>query len=341
MSPNTTRSGRLALRLAIERFPLKEPFHITGHTMVDAEVLSVEIEADGRVGRGESSGVYYRQADNAPANLKQIEALRARVEAGIDRRSLQTLLPPGGARNALDCALWDLEAKTTGQPAWQLAGLAPPQPLLTTFTVGANDARKMAADACAYTHAKAIKLKLTGEAADAARVRAVRAARPDVWLGVDANQGFTRETLDALLPTLVDADVRLIEQPFRIGQEALLDGLESPIPIAADESVQCLADVPKLRGRFQVMNIKLDKCGGLTEALEMAREAARCGLDVMVGNMVGTSLAMAPAFLVGQLCKVVDLDGPVFLSRDRTPAVRYENGTISCPPALWGAPTAA
>jgi len=262
------------------------------------------------------------------------------VEAGLDRAALQTLLPPGGARNALDCALWDLEAKLSGRPAWQIAGLEPPQPLLTTFTVGANNPDKMAADARAYTQAKAIKLKLTGEPADAARVQAVRSARPDVWLGVDANQGFTRESLAALLPTLIAAEVRLIEQPFKIGQEALLDGLQSPIPVAADESVQSVSDIPKLRGRCSVINIKLDKSGGLTEALQMAREARRCGMDVMVGNMVGTSLSMAPAFLVGQLCKVVDLDGPVFLSQDRAPPVRYENGMISCPPALWGSPVA-
>lgn len=335
---NTNRSDALVLRVAIEKFPLKEPFHITGHTMVDTDVVTVELEKDGHIGRGEASGVYYRKDDNVPGNVKQIEAVRARIEAGIDRETLQRLLPTGGARNAVDCALWDLEAKLTGRAAWQIAGLDRPQPLLTTFTVGANNSDKMAADARAYRQAKAIKLKLTGEPADADRVRAVRAARPDVWLGVDANQGFSRPSLEALMPVLVESRVELIEQPFKIGQEALLDGLNSPIPLAADESVQGLADVPGLVGRFNVMNIKLDKCGGLTEALAMAREARRLGLDVMVGNMLGSSLAMAPSFLVGQLCKVVDLDGPVFLSTDRSVPVRYENGLISCPEALWGAP---
>ena len=334
----TRGTGPVTLRLAIEKFLLKEPFHITGHTMVDSEVLTAEVEANGLVGRGESAGVYYHPGDNPHDNFKLLDAQRQRVEAGLDRAALQTLLPPGGARNALDCALWDLEAKLSGRPAWQIAGLEPPQPLLTTFTVGANNPDKMAADARAYTQAKAIKLKLTGEPADAARVQAVRSARPDVWLGVDANQGFTRESLAGLLPTLIAAEVRLIEQPFKIGQEALLDGLQSPIPIAADESVQSLGDIPKLRGRCSVINIKLDKSGGLTEALQMAREATRCGMDVMVGNMVGTSLSMAPAFLVGQLCKVVDLDGPVFLSQDRATPVLYENGMISCPPDLWGSP---
>jgi L-Ala-D/L-Glu epimerase len=326
----------LKIRVAVEKFPFKEPFRITGYTITDAEVLTVEIEANGVVGRGEASGVYYRQSDNPRENVKQIEAIRARLEAGVDRSSLQALLPSGGARNAVDCALWDLEARSTGRPAWQIAGLKQPEPLITTFTVGAADPDKMAADARAYQGARAIKLKLTGQPIDAERVRAVRAVCPDVWLGVDANQGFTPASLHELLPVLVDAGVQLIEQPFRIGDESLLQGARYPIPIAADESVQSLADVPKLPGRFDVMNIKLDKCGGLTEALAMAREAARLGLGVMVGNMFGTSLAMAPAFLVGQMCQVVDLDGPVFLRNDRPTPVRYTDGRISCPPGIWG-----
>jgi L-Ala-D/L-Glu epimerase len=328
----------MKLRVDIEKFPLKEPFRITGHTMVDTDVVVVTLEKGGQQGRGEASGVYYRKGDDAPGVVQQIEAVRARIEAGIDREALQRILPIGGARNAVDCACWDLEAKLTGKSAWQIAGLDRPRPLLTTFTVGANDPEKMASDARAYTQALAIKLKLTGQPVDADRVRAVRAARPDVWLGVDANQGLTRDSLKTLLPVLVETGVKLIEQPFKIGQEALLDGLQLPIRVAADESAQGLADVAGLVGRFSVVNIKLDKCGGLTEGLAMAREARRLGLDVMVGNMVGTSLAMAPSFLVGQLCQVVDLDGPVFLSTDRSPAVRYENGMISCPDELWGAP---
>jgi L-alanine-DL-glutamate epimerase-like enolase superfamily enzyme len=194
----------------------------------------------------------------------------------------------------------------------------------------------MASDACAYANAKAIKLKLTGEPLDGERVRAVRAVLPDVWLGVDANQGFTRVFLETLMPVLVETRVELIEQPFKVGQEAQLDGFKSPIPVAADESAQGLTDVQGLVGRFNVVNIKLDKCGGLTEGLAMARQARRLGLDVMVGNMVGTSLAMAPSFLVGQLCKVVDLDGPVFLNTDRDSTVRYCDGFISCEDMPWG-----
>jgi L-alanine-DL-glutamate epimerase-like enolase superfamily enzyme len=229
-----------------------------------------------------------------------------------------------------------LEAKLGGRAAWQLAGLEKPRPLLTTFTCGAEAPETMAATARAYANARAIKVKLTGEPIDAERVRAVREAKAGAWLGVDANQGFTRASLLKLMPVLQEARVALIEQPFPIGQESLLDGLQSPIPIAADESVQTLADVPGLAGRVQVINIKLDKCGGLTEGLAMARRARELGLDCMVGNMLGTSLAMAPAFLVGQLCKIVDLDGPVFLKADRAIAVEYTDGTIRCPQALWG-----
>ena len=329
------RFSPLTLDVAIEKFPLREPFHITGSTMLDADVVVVTLGKDGCAGHGEASGVDYRGED-VYGMVGQIEAVRASIEAGLDRDSLQRLLPIGGARNAVDCALWDLEARLSGRAAWQIAGLEAPKPLLTTFTVGANAPEKMAADARAYVQARAIKMKLTGQPEDAERVRAVRAARPEVWLCVDANQGFTRALLAQLMPVLKEARVRLIEQPFPVGQEAQMEGLDSSIPFAADESVQGLEDVPKLVGRFDVVNIKLDKCGGLTEALSMARQARQLGLEVMVGNMVGTSLAMAPAFLVGQLCSVVDLDGPVFLRRDRPVPVRYADGKVSSPDMLWG-----
>jgi L-alanine-DL-glutamate epimerase-like enolase superfamily enzyme len=335
---NSRRTHGLALRVRKEKFPLKEAFQITGYTMVSADVLTVELERHGQVGRGEAAGVYYRRLDDVASNMRQIEAVRPRIEVGIDRESLQQLLPTGGARNAVDCALWDLEAKLTGRAAWQIAGLNEPRPLLTTFTVGAGIPEKMAGDARAYVQAKAIKVKLTGDPVDADRVRAVRDARPDVWLGIDANQGFTVDSLEALMPVLVESRVELIEQPLKVVNDSQLDGLASPIPLAADESAQCLADLPRLVGRFNVVNIKLDKCGGLTEGLAIAREARRLGLGVMVGNMLGTSLAMAPSYLVGQLCDIVDLDGPVFLSVDRPSPVHYENGMISCPDALWGVP---
>ena len=328
----------IALTVATGSYPLKEPFNITGHRMTTSDVVLVTLQRGPHVGRGEAAGVFYLDKNDPPSMIEQIEAVRPHIEAGIERHALQDLLPPGGARNALDCALWDLEAKLTDTPAWRIAGLEPPRPLLTTFTVSANTPEKMAADARAYTGAKALKLKLTGQPIDADRVRAVREVSPAAWLGVDANQGFTRAFLEALLPVLIDNDVQLIEQPFKVGQDMELDDLRSPLPIAADESVQGLTDIAKLVGRYNVINIKLDKCGGLTEGLAMAREARRLGLAVMVGNMVGSSLAMAPAFVLGQLCDVVDLDGPVFLRQDCTPAVHYDEGMISAPAALWGHP---
>lgn len=334
----THEPAPLTLRVEVEKWPLKAPFRITGYTTVELHVVVVTLEHRGCTGRGEAAGVYYL-GDDVPSMEKRIEAARVSIEAGIDRESLQQMLPAGGARNAVDCAFWDLEAKLSGRFAWQLAGLEKPRPLLTTFTCSADEPDKMAATAHAYAHARAIKLKLTGEPIDAERVRAVRGARADVWLGVDANQGLTRASLERLMPVLMEARVALIEQPFPIGQEALLDGLQSPIPIAADESVQSLSDIPALAGRFNVVNIKLDKCGGLTEGLAMARAARALGLETMVGNMLGTSLAMAPAFLVGQLCNVVDLDGPVFLKTDRAITVHYADGFIMCPEALWGNPS--
>ena len=325
----------MKLRVAVEHWPLITPFRITGYTWHALDAVVVSLEKDGQVGRGEAAGVYYRQ-DTPELALKKIELLRATIEAGISRDLLQKLLPPGGARNALDCALWDLEAKLTGRPVWQIAGLDKPKPLLTTMTCGVETPEKMAAAALSYAQARAIKLKLTGEPVDAERVRAVREARQDVWLGVDANQGFTFQFLEWLMPVLVQAHVELIEQPFAIGQEKLLEGFQSPIPIAADESVQNRVEIPELVGRFDVVNIKLDKCGGLSEGLAMAQAAHQAGLRTMVGNMTGTSLAMAPAFLVGQLCKVVDLDGPLFLKRDRAIAAEYTAGFIRCPDLLWG-----
>ena len=329
--------GPLALQAGIEQWPLVTPFHITDFMWEVLDVLVVTLEKDGRVGRGEAAGVYYKDP-SLNLMLHQIETLRNRIESGISRTGLPSPLPAGGARNALDCALWDLEAQITGRPAWQMAGLEEPKPLLTTFACGADTPEEMAARAVSYRDARAIKVKLTGDPVDADRVRAIRRVRPDVWLGVDANQGFTRESLEQLLPVLIDARVELIEQPFRVGEEAQLDGLKCPIRIAADESVQTLADMPGLMPRIQVVNIKLDKCGGLTHGLAMARAARELGLEVMVGNMLGTSLAMAPAFLLGQLCQVVDLDGPVFLRSDRTPRVDYTSGLIHCPEALWGYP---
>lgn len=319
----------------IERWPYTYPFHISGYEFTESELVYVELEHGGFRGRGECAGIYYK--DDSPQHcLAEIERMRSALAEGAGRLELPLLLGAGGARNALDCAFWDLEAKQRGVPVWKLAGLDQPRPVRTTYTIGADDPATMAERAIAFAGATALKLKLTGTSEDAERVRAVRKARPDVWLAVDANQGFTRSLLGQLLPVLVESRVELIEQPFAVGRESDLDGFQSPIPIAADESAQTVDDLPSLVGRFDIVNIKLDKCGGLTAGLQMAREARKLGLGVMVGNMMGTSIAMAPAFVLGQLCDVVDLDGPLLLRTDRVPAVTYERGTIWSAENVWG-----
>jgi L-alanine-DL-glutamate epimerase-like enolase superfamily enzyme len=328
------------LETRVERLHLKAPFRISGHVFTHMDVVVVTLEENGARGRGEASGVYYL-GDDVQKMLGQIEKVRGQVEEGLCRNDLQALLPPCGARNALDCALWELEAGLYETSVWKLAGLSEPKAVVTTFTLGAADPASIRAAADRYVGARAIKLKLGGDAElDLARIDAVRAALPDVWLGVDANQGFSRSDLDWLLHALLENQVALLEQPIPRGAEDWLENLRSPIPIAADESVQGLADLPGLIGRFDVVNIKLDKCGGLTEALLMAQEARRLGLGVMVGNMIGSSLAMAPAFLVAQAADFADLDGPVFLAADRHPAVSYEGGRIWCGENVWGAPVA-
>jgi L-Ala-D/L-Glu epimerase len=330
------QGSRLALTHAVERLRMKAPFRISGYTFSEGSVVLATLAEGRHTGRGEANGVYYLN-DDPESMCRTIEAHREAIERGVTRTELAKLLPAGGARNALDCALWDLESKRTGRPVWQLAGLPSVRPLITTFTLAADDPATVRAGALKFASARALKLKLDGNLdADIERVRAVRAARPDVWLGVDANQGHTMDTLAGLLPTLCDAGVRLVEQPIARGREADLDGFRSPIPLAADESVQDSSDIEGLVGRFDVINIKLDKCGGLTEGLRMIEEARRLGLGTMVGSMFATSLAAAAGFIVGQLCEIVDLDGPVILAEDREPAVRYDDGRISCPEGLWG-----
>ena len=333
-------SERLSLTVKAETIPLKEPFYISGYTFEAVNLAIVELRQGPFLGRGEASGVYYFKED-AQRMGAAIEAVRAEIEAGITRETLAALMPPSGARNAVDCALWELEAQRAGWPVWMLAGVGEPVPKITTFTLSAEAPERMALAARGFRGARALKLKLTGEdpALDAERVRVVRAVRPDVWLGVDGNQGFTPDRLEKLTPALIDARVELVEQPFPRGCDAWMAGLDYPIATAADESVQGLEELEALTD-FEVVNIKLDKCGGLTEALEMARLARRMGLGVMVGNMVGTSWAMAPAFVVGQLCDIVDLDGPVVLRRDRQPHIAYRGGRICCDDAVWGAPEA-
>lgn len=330
--------SRLALEVATETLRLAKPFRIAGHVFETSQIVVVTLR-DGEVfGRGEASGVFFL-GDDMPHMCAALEHAREAIEAGPSREELRSILPAGGARNAVDAALWELEAQRTGRPVWELAGLPPPKPLRTTFTLGADTPEAMAEGARDYTIARSIKVKLTGDFdLDIARVRAIRAARPDMWLGVDGNQGFVREQLPDLIAVLEEAKVSLLEQPLARGREADLEDLNAPIPIAGDESILSLADVAGAVGRFDVINVKLDKCGGLTEGLLMAAEARRLGLGVMVGTMVGTSLATAPGFVLGQLCDLVDLDGPTFLASDRTPSVEYRDGNVWAGPEVWGTP---
>ncbi|NIJ38463.1 L-alanine-DL-glutamate epimerase-like enolase superfamily enzyme [Sphingopyxis panaciterrae] len=323
------------IAVRIETWPLIYPFRITGWTYDAIELVVVTLRDGDHEGRGEAAGVDY--LGETPAGIASaIASMRDAFRAGMDRERLQSLLPPGGARNALDCALWDMEAARSGQPVWQRAGVPAPKPCLTTWTIGAEPPEVVVARAREFAGARALKLKLIGDGQDVARVRAARAARPDIWLGVDGNQGFSRATLEQIMPALVEAGVALVEQPLPMDCDADLDGFNSPIPLAADESAQGLASIATLSSAFSVVNIKLDKCGGLTEALAMVEAARARGMQVMVGNMLGTSLAMAPAFIVGQLCDIVDLDGPVLLDGDRAPVAEYDDGMVWCPEDIWG-----
>lgn len=328
--------SKLKLDIASKVLRLANPLRVAGYTFETWEVIVVTLDDGARRGRGEASGIYFL-GDDAANMRAAIEDVRAAVEDGLDREALRSLLPPGGARNAIDCALWELEAAHSGKPVGQLAGVPEPRPVVTTFTLSADTPIEMARGAVGYVDARAIKIKLTGDLAlDIDRVCAIRAARPDVWLGVDGNQGFVRDQLDTLIPALVEQRVSLLEQPLARGEEAALEGLASPIPIAGDESIVSLADVTAAPGRFQIVNIKLDKCGGLTEGLLMAAEARRLGLGVMVGTMIGTSLATAPGFVLAQLCDFVDLDGSTFIVEDRSPSVAYRDGTVFAGPDVWG-----
>lgn len=324
-----------SLHIRSERWPLKTPLRDGGGLLTDLEVIVVTLVDGTCSGRGEAAGVHYH-GETPQSMSEQIERVRRRIEGGATREQLLDLLPAGGARNAVDCALWELEARRAGCAVWQLAGLSPPRSIRTTYTIGAAAPGEMAAQAVVFADARAIKLKLLGDEFDIERVRAVRQARSDVWLCVDANQSFTRASYDAILPTLAEARVSLIEQPFPADADTQLDALDASILIAADESAQDLQDLARLAGRYDFVNIKLDKCGGLTQALAMAHEARRLGLEIMVGCMAGTTLAMAPAFVLGQLAHIVDLDGPPLLRDDRPDPAHYESGNIWCPESCWG-----
>jgi L-alanine-DL-glutamate epimerase-like enolase superfamily enzyme len=326
----------LQLHITEEHWSLEEPFEIAGQIMVDLPLLLVELtDRNGHVGRGEAAGVDY-DGETLASMRVQIESVAERLNTATTQTDLAALLPRGGARNALDCALWDLQAKRSGVPAWVSAGLQPMRPQLTACTIGLGSIADMRRRARTLSSVPLIKIKVDGTR-HVDWISVVREEAPQARLVIDANQSWTRELIESLLPELLTLGIEFIEQPVRRGQDDTLDGLHSPIPIVADESCTDRHSLPGLLNRYQGINIKLDKCGGLTEALAMARHAQALGFDVMVGNMCGTSLGMAPAFLVAQLARWVDLDGPLLQREDRPDAMRYVNGTVQPPAAsLWG-----
>jgi L-alanine-DL-glutamate epimerase-like enolase superfamily enzyme len=312
------------------------PLRISGYVFDAMPSVVATIEDPQASGRGEAAGVYYN-GDDQDRMIATIEKVRSAIEGGIDRAALQSLLGPCGARNALDCALWELEAKHAGTAVWALAGVPKPKPLITVFTLPADEPARIVQRLAGLGFAKAIKLKLDGVVdADRERLAAVRSARPDVWLSVDANQGYCEADLESLSRLASDFSVGLIEQPVARGDEAVLAEWRPGVPVAADESILDLIELRERADAFDVVNIKLDKCGGLTEALAMARAARLMGKQVMVGNMGGSTLAMAPGFVLGQLCDYVDLDGPYGLEDDPFAADIYSDGKVFIPESVWG-----
>ena len=331
----TPRTAAVRLAAAAERFPIAGRFVISRGAKTQAEVVVATVEDGAARGRGECVP-YARYGETVGSVLAQIESVRGAVERDPDRQALQALLPAGAARNALDCALWDYEAKRDRRPAHRAAGLGAPAPIVTAFTLSVDTPGAMAEAAGRAAWRPLLKVKLAG-AGDAERLRAVRAAAPAATLIVDANEAWALDDLAAMFALCAELGVALIEQPLPAGADAALATVARPVPVCADESVHDRAGLAALRGRYDAVNIKLDKAGGLTEALAVASEAGALGLTVMVGCMVGTSLAMAPALLLAQKARFVDLDGPLLLAADRPGGLRYEGSTI-LPPAteLWG-----
>ncbi|MEM7728488.1 MAG: dipeptide epimerase [Pseudomonadota bacterium] len=326
----------MKLGIHLEDWQTTVPNVVSGYRWDVIKTLRVTLERGGVTGRGEGRGVYY--LDETPESAASVlEHARPEIEAGITRDALRDLLPPSGARMALDCALWDLESRETGRTIADIAGLDRMQKRQTSVTIWGADVDTVASEARKIGPGRTIKLKLLGDGEDGARIRAVRAVHPTCLFLVDANQGLTRDSYNSLLPDLVEARVRMIEQPFPRGQDDWLDGLDRPVPVCADESLQGLSEYAAVRERYDMINIKLDKCGGLTEGLEIARTATRDGLDVMVGCMTCTSLAIAPALYIAQFTQLCDLDGPLYITKDRNPAVRYAaDGSMTLPRGLWG-----
>ncbi|MFO1393372.1 MAG: N-acetyl-D-Glu racemase DgcA [Steroidobacteraceae bacterium] len=325
----------MKLSMHTESWAVNRPFRITGRVWNSFDSIVVALERDGAIGRGEAHGVFYCNETVASMSA-QVEAVSQRIEAGIDRNDLLSLLPPGGARNAVDCALWDLETKTTNRSIWELSGVTV-RALETVYTIGIEATpEEMAAHAAAAAQRPLLKIKLDG-VQPLERMRAIRRARPDARLVVDANQGWTFELLRTLAPAFADLDVQMIEQPLPRGADSALEHYRSPVPLCADESCLHVGELDKASRRYQLVNIKLDKTGGLTHALELARATRERGMGLMVGSMGGSSLAMAPAFVIGCVSDFADIDGPLLLKWDRLPGIVYDGGLVQpFGSEIWG-----
>ena len=329
--------SRLTQTVTRESWPIAGGFTISRGSKTTADVVHVAIGRDGAVGHGECVP-YPRYDETVEGTVAELERARAAVEAGCSRDQVPALLGGHAARNALDCALWDLEAKLRNTSAWKLAGLPhAPGPVTTAYTISLGAPEKMADAAKSAASRPLLKVKLGGPG-DGDRLRAVRAAAPRARLVIDANEGWQPAELDDRLALCSEVGVELVEQPLPAGNDDALEGLgETDVLICADESAHGIDDLKRLRARYTAINIKLDKTGGLTPALALARAARGAGFEIMIGCMVATSLAMAPAHLIAQGATVVDLDGPLLLSEDRSPGIRYDDSTMHPPPAeLWG-----
>jgi L-alanine-DL-glutamate epimerase-like enolase superfamily enzyme len=323
------------LAVGVERFALKNPFVIARGAKTEAVVVTATIHLGAWAGRGECTP-YARYGESVESVSEAIESVRAAIEAGADRAALQDLLPAGAARNALDCALWDLDAKISGVPAFQIAGLHRIAPCVTAYTLSVGTPDEMARAAKTASERPVLKVKLAGDG-DAERLAAVRAAAPEAELIVDANEAWRPESLDENFAACAAAGVSLVEQPLPAGADEALAARRWPIALCADESVHDRKGLAALRGRYDLINVKLDKTGGLTEALALADEAERLGFGLFVGCMVASSLAMAPALLLTGRARFVDLDGPLLLAQDRPHGLRFEGSTVYPPEgALWG-----
>jgi L-alanine-DL-glutamate epimerase-like enolase superfamily enzyme len=330
-----TTHAPVQLRAWIEQWPIAGSFTISRGAKTEAVVVVAEITRDGLAGRGECVP-YSRYGETPEITLAAIQALQQRLSAGLDRHALQSILPAGAARNALDCALVDLEAKTLGRRAWELFGKPAPHACTTAYTISLGSPEAMAEATAKAAHRPLLKIKLGGDG-DAERIAAVRKAAAESELIVDANEAWTPDDLERNLAACADAGVTLIEQPLPAGHDDALAHIRRRVAVCADESVHARDSLAALRERYDAVNIKLDKTGGLTEAMTMAEAARALGFEVMVGCMVATSLAMAPAMLVAQQARYVDLDGPLLLAKDRDNGLRYDGSTVYPPDAaLWG-----